>query len=51
MARSLVTVDVGAIRDNARVLARILGRSGLWAVVKGDGYRPGVHDAGRAPHE
>ena len=51
MARSLVTVDVGAIRDNARVLARILGRSELWAVVKADGYGHGAADAGRAALE
>jgi alanine racemase len=49
--RSLVTVDVGAIRDNARTLARVLGRSELWAVVKADGYGHGAGDAGRAALE
>jgi alanine racemase len=48
VARSLVTVDIGAIRDNARTLARILGPSELWAVVKADGYGHGATDAGRA---
>jgi len=51
MARSLVTVDVGAIRDNARALTRVLGRSELWAVVKADGYGHGAADAGRAALE
>lgn len=51
MARSLVTVDVGAIRDNARLLARVLGRSELWAVVKADGYGHGAADAGRSALE
>jgi alanine racemase len=51
VARSLVTVDVGAIRDNARLLARVLGRSELWAVVKADGYGHGAADAGRSALE
>jgi alanine racemase len=51
MARSLVTVDAGAIRDNARTLVRVLGRSELWAVVKADGYGHGAADAGRAALE
>ena len=51
MHRSLVTVDVGAIRDNARTLSRALGRSELWAVVKADGYGHGAADAGRAALE
>ena len=51
MTRSLVTVDVGAIRDNARALTRVLGRSELWAVVKADGYGHGAADAGRAALE
>ena len=51
MTRSLVTVDVGALRDNARVLARVLERSELWAVVKADGYGHGAISAGRAALE
>ena len=51
MQRSLVTVDVGAIRDNARTLAGVLGRAELWAVVKADGYGHGAADAARAALE
>ena len=51
MQRSLVTVDVGAIRDNARTLAGLLGRTELWAVVKADGYGHGPADAARAALE
>ena len=51
MHRSLVTIDVGAIRDNARTLAGVLGRSELWAVVKADGYGHGALAAGRAALE
>jgi len=51
VTRSLVTVDVGAIRDNARALTGVLGRSELWAVVKADGYGHGAADAGRAALE
>jgi alanine racemase len=51
MPRSLVTVDLGAIRHNARTLARVLGRSKLWAVVKADGYGHGALDVGRAALE
>lgn len=46
--RSLVTIDLGAIRDNARKLAGVLGRSELWAVVKADGYGHGALDVSRA---
>jgi alanine racemase len=49
--RSLVTIDVGAIRDNARTLAHVLGSSELWAVVKADGYGHGALAAGRAALE
>jgi len=51
VTRSLVTVDVGAIRDNARALTRVLERSELWAVVKADAYGHGAADAGRAALE
>jgi alanine racemase len=51
MPRSLVTVDVGAIRHNARQLAGVLGRSELWAVVKADGYGHGALDVARAALE
>jgi alanine racemase len=46
--RSLVTIDLGAVRHNARTLARLLGRSELWAVVKADGYGHGAADVARA---
>ena len=45
VSRSLVTIDLGAVRHNARTLARLLGRSELWAVVKADGYGHGAADA------
>ncbi len=51
MARSLVTIDVGAIRENARTLAAMQRPSELWAVVKADGYGHGAADAGRAALE
>jgi alanine racemase len=47
MPRSLVTIDVGAIRRNARVLAGVVAPSELWAVVKADGYGHGAADAAR----
>ena len=49
--RSLVTIDLGAVRHNARTLARLLGRSELWAVVKADGYGHGAADVARATLE
>jgi alanine racemase len=48
MARSEVTVDLGAIRRNARTLLRALEGAELWAVVKADGYGHGAADAGGA---
>jgi len=51
VARSLVTIDLAAIRHNARVLVRALETSELWAVVKADGYGHGASDAGRAALE
>ena len=48
VSRSLVTIDLGAVRHNARTLARLLGRSELWAVVKADGYGHGAADVARA---
>ena len=51
MARSLVTIDLGAIRHNARMLRDTLGRTELWAVVKADGYGHGAADAARVALE
>jgi alanine racemase len=46
--RSLVTIDLGAIRHNARTLADAVAPSELWAVVKADGYGHGALDVARA---
>ena len=51
MPRSLVTIDLDAIRHNARVLVGVLEGAELWAVVKADGYGHGALDAGRAALE
>jgi alanine racemase len=48
VARSLVTIDLDAVRHNARRLVDTLGRTELWAVVKADGYGHGAADVGRA---
>jgi alanine racemase len=44
MHRSELTVDLGAIRRNARTLLRVLDGSQLWAVVKADAYGHGAVD-------
>jgi len=49
--RSLVTIDVGAIRRNARLLAGVVAPAELWAVVKADGYGHGAADAARGALE
>jgi alanine racemase len=46
--RSLVTIDLGAIRRNAETLRRAAGGAELWAVVKADGYGHGAVDVARA---
>jgi alanine racemase len=48
MARSELTIDLGAIRRNARMLLRVLEGAELWAVVKADGYGHGAADVGAA---
>ena len=48
MARSQLTVDLGAIRRNAATLLRVLNGAELWAVVKADGYGHGAVDVGAA---
>src|SRR5215471_9468215 len=48
MARSEVTIDLGALRRNARRLLDALGGAELWAVVKANGYGHGAADCGRA---
>ena len=48
MQRSEITIDLGAIRHNARRLLDVLGGSELWAVVKANGYGHGATDVARA---
>jgi alanine racemase len=48
VTRSEITIDLGAIRANARRLLRVLEGAELWAVVKADGYGHGAVDVGRA---
>jgi alanine racemase len=48
MARSEITIDLGAVRRNVRVLLDALAGSELWAVVKADGYGHGAIDVGGA---
>jgi alanine racemase len=48
VARSLVTIDLGAIRHNARVLSEAVAPAELWAVVKADGYGHGALDVAGA---
>jgi alanine racemase len=46
--RSSFTVDLGAIRRNARTLLEAAGGAELWAVVKAEGYGHGAVDVSRA---
>ena len=48
VTRSLLTIDLGAVRHNARRLLDKLDGSELWAVVKADGYGHGAADVGGA---
>jgi alanine racemase len=47
MQRSEVTIDLGAVRRNARTLLRALDGAELWGVVKADAYGHGAVDVGR----
>jgi alanine racemase len=51
MHRSEITIDLGAIRHNARRLLEALDGAELWAVIKADGYGHGAVDVGRAALE
>ena len=51
MHRSEITIDLGAIRHNARRLREALGRAELWAVVTANGYGHGATDVARAALE
>jgi alanine racemase len=48
VGRSEISIDLGALRRNARRLLDALGGAELWAVVKADGYGHGALDCGRA---
>ncbi len=48
MARSELTIDLGAIRRNAKTLLTALAGTELWAVVKADGYGHGAVDVADA---
>jgi alanine racemase len=48
VARSELTIDLGAIRRNAKTLLDALAGSELWAVVKADGYGHGALDVAGA---
>jgi alanine racemase len=48
MERSVVTIDLGAIRRNVRTLVHVLEGAELWAVVKADGYGHGAVEVARA---
>ena len=48
MHRSEITIDLGALRRNARACGRCSGEAELWAVVKADGYGHGAVDVARA---
>jgi alanine racemase len=51
MHRSEITIDLGAVRHNARRLLEALDGAELWAVVKADGYGHGARDVARAALE
>ena len=48
MARSEITIDLGALRRNAETLVRALDGAELWAVVKADAYGHGAVDCAAA---
>lgn len=49
--RSEITINLGALRRNARRLREAAGSAELWAVVKADGYGHGMVDCARAALE
>jgi alanine racemase len=49
--RSEITIDLGAVRHNARRLLEVLEGAELWAVVKANGYGHGARDVARAALE
>src|SRR5438067_181034 len=48
VARSEITIDLGALRRNVRVLLHALDGAQLWAVVKANGYGHGAIECARA---
>ncbi len=48
MHRSELTIDLGAVRQNAQALLRALDGAELWAVVKANGYGHGAADVAGA---
>jgi alanine racemase len=48
VTRSLVTIDLAAIRHNASRLREIVGQTEVWAVVKADAYGHGAAEVGPA---
>jgi alanine racemase len=48
MLHSEITIDLGAVRRNARRLLEVLAGSQLWAVVKADAYGHGAPEVARA---
>ena len=51
MHRSEITIDLGAVRHNARRLLEVLEGAELWAVVKANGYGHGARDVAGAALE
>ena len=51
MDRSEITIDLGAVRHNARRLLEALDGAELWAVAKANGYGHGATDVARAALE
>jgi alanine racemase len=51
MLRSEITIDLGAVRRNARRLLDVLEGSQLWAVVKADAYGHGAVEVSRVALE
>ncbi|MFN8223295.1 MAG: alanine racemase [Gaiellales bacterium] len=50
-ARSVVTIDLDAVRHNVRLLREVVSPAAVWAVVKANAYGHGAVDIGRAALE
>lgn len=51
VSRSIVTIDLAAVRHNVARLREVAGPAAVWAVVKADGYGHGMTDVARAAVE